>query len=160
MPPRRWLRQVRPRTRARQRPATSAAGGFASCSDYQYRFRKTSSTSPPASAITISAITARRTTRRGRHCNIFNLPTGPDMTRSILQAGSPSDNPPKGGSCPGGLRRLAACDEPGFGEWAPCPGKRLPVPAGERDDGDALARGVDHPPAAEVDARMPDRRRL
>src|SRR5204862_6735596 len=57
-------------------------------------------------------------------------------------------------------RRLPDRAAPGFGRRPPCPAKRLPIPAGGRGDCHALARGMDPPAAAQVDAGVADGSRL
>src|SRR5215831_5535502 len=84
-------------------------------------------------------------------------PHGSEHNGEILPVAANGHIPRKGE-----LLRLAllALDQAGLGERPAPPGKRLAVPAGQRHDRDALARGVDHPAGTEVDPRVADRARL
>src|SRR5919204_5606766 len=55
---------------------------------------------------------------------------------------------------------LRAGNEPGLGERAPTPSERVRVPAVEPRERDAVARRVDEPPVADVDAHVADLRGL
>src|SRR5947208_9261821 len=58
------------------------------------------------------------------------------------------------------IMKGALSAELGFGERPARPGKTLLVPARQRSEGDAVARRVDEPAPAEVDARVVDLRRF
>src|SRR6476619_318850 len=66
----------------------------------------------------------------------------------------------KGELPPVGSVGLAGGDQSGFGQRAAAPGELLAVPACERCERHALARGVDHPARAQVDPRVADRGRF
>ena len=98
--------------------------------------------------------------RRGLHCNNVNLPRVLAGRRRCLDAACLPSHHPEGGTSVGSVRVLAGDDQAGFGQRPARPGELLPVPAGERRHGDAVAGGVDEPAVAEVDPGVVDRGRL
>src|SRR4029079_6672843 len=65
-------------------------------------------------------------------------------------------HPPYGGKLRSDDYDLLTGNEAGFGKRPSAPGEGLAVPARQRRDGDALARGVHEPARAEVDPRVAD----